>query len=72
MNTPVNSTHEDLSRINVDTAADWRRIKESYTQCAITQLDERLKANGLMHERDAHLSHLSEVNGYSSSLIFGI
>jgi hypothetical protein len=61
MNSSVTPNYEDLTRINVETTADWRRIRESYSQIAIRQLDERLKANGLMHERDAHIAHLNEV-----------
>jgi hypothetical protein len=52
---------EDLPRITVDSISDWRRIQASYTASAIKQLDEQLAANGLSHEREAHLAHLNSV-----------
>lgn len=53
---------EDLPRITVDSITDWRRIQASYTASAIKQLDEQLAANGLSHEREAHLAHLNAVS----------
>jgi hypothetical protein len=61
MHSPADGIHEDIPRIAVETIADWKRIKASYSQAAIRQLDEQLEANGLMHERETHLAHLNEV-----------
>lgn len=33
---------EDVPRISVDTLHDWERIKTSYTQAAMAELEERL------------------------------
>lgn len=40
----MDSQHEGIPRISVDTLEDWYRIKESYTAAAMTALERRVAA----------------------------
>jgi hypothetical protein len=64
----MNPTHDltspsrqEIPRISVDTIEDWRRIKKAYHEAALAQLDEELAAAGCTEERQAYLSHITQV-----------
>jgi hypothetical protein len=61
---------EDVTRVSVDTIADWQRIKNNYTEAAMASLDARITMGGLSQgEKDAILFHMKKVIQFSLIIV---
>lgn len=57
-------TREDLSRVSVGSVQDWQKVRSSYKDAALSQLQERVAiSKSLMQEQAAIQAHLDHV-GY--------
>lgn len=60
----MNSTaaaREEVQRVTIDTASDWKRIKSSFSSAAFAALDAILEANGDSVDKNALLPHVDQV-----------
>lgn len=59
---------EDVPRISVDTLHDWERIKTSYTDAAMGELEERLndpKEGRSEEEKEVLRAHMRKVRVFA-------
>lgn len=61
----TDSQREDVPRISVDTLHDWERIKKSYSDAAMTELEERMAKEGRFkkdEDKEALRAYLRKVS----------
>ncbi len=52
---------EDIPRVSVDSAQDWRQIRSNYEKAVLSKLEEQVMLRGIMTEKEAIQLHLQQV-----------
>ena len=52
---------EDIPRVSVDSAQDWRQIRSNYEKAALSKLEEQVMLRGIMAEKEVIQLHLQQV-----------
>lgn len=55
------AAREEVQRVSIDTANDWKRIKSNFSSAAFAALDEVLETSGSSVDKNALLPHIDQV-----------
>lgn len=55
------AAREEVQRVSIDTANDWKRIKSNFSSAAFAALDEILETSGSSVDKNALLPHIDQV-----------
>ncbi len=57
----MESSRDDILRVNVDTQADFQRIKADYSRQFLSFVEEQIRTQGLESQRAAMVAHAQQV-----------
>jgi len=55
------AAREEVQRVSIDTANDWKRIKSNFSSAAFAALDEILETSSSSVDKNALLPHIDQV-----------